>query len=491
MPLLDSPATLPSASEVEPLLIGGKAVVGDGPLLDVTNPANGRLIGRVATASEAQVDSTIAEAAAALRTTAWAQRPPHVRARLLLEAAATIERQADHLAELQMLENGKTRAESRAQALSAAGIFRYYAAVCECSEDAVPPARGEYFNMTVHEPVGVVAALTPWNSPLTMGAQKIAPALAAGNAVVLKAAETTSFVSLALGQCVVEAGLPDGLLSVLAGGVETAVALVENPRIGLISFTGGTSTGQSIARGAADRLVPMILELGGKSPHIVFADADLEAAASAVATGIFGGTGQSCVAGSRLFVERAVADDFRDLLIAKTRALRVGAPSDPASQLGPLASFAHRDRVERFVAQGVEAGGQILLGGGRPEGDAFAEGAYYLPTIIGGIDNRAALAQEEIFGPVLCFMTFEDEQGLIADANDSVYGLAAGIWTADYRRAWRVARALEAGTVWINTYKQLSISAPFGGYKLSGIGREKGLQGLRAYQQAKSLYWAV
>lgn len=491
MPLLDFPAKLPVPDQTEPLLIGGKPVLGDGSVLDVVNPADGSLIGRVAISSTAQVSQTVAGASVALRTTGWGELPPHERARVLGKVADEIERQADYLAELQMMENGKTRNESRAQALASAGIFRYYAAVCECTEDAMPPARGDYFTMSLHEPVGVVAALTPWNSPLTMGAQKIAPALAAGNAVVLKAAETTSFVSLALGQCVVAAGLPEGLISVITGQLETAVALVEDPGVGLVSFTGGTSAGQSIARGAADRLVPLILELGGKSPHIVFADADLKAAAKSVASGIFGGTGQSCVAGSRLFVENSVADEFRELLTTEAKAMRVGPPSDPNSVLGPLASFAHRDRVEGFVKRGIEAGGKVLLGGARPKGEELSKGAYYLPTIIGGIDNSSAIAQEEIFGPVLCFMMFETEETLIAAANDSVYGLAAGIWTNDYRRAWRVARALEAGTVWINTYKQLSIAAPFGGYKLSGSGREKGLQGMRAYQQSKSLYWAV
>lgn len=481
----------PSPDRTEPLLIGGRPVPGQGPVLDVIDPADGKVIGHVATATPAQVKEAVSLAARSLAESGWAALPPHERAAILGRAAIEIERQADHLATLQMRENGKTRAESLAQANAAAGIFRYYAAVCETSEEAMPPARGDYFTMTVHEPVGVVAALTPWNSPLTMGAQKLAPALAAGNAVVLKAAETTSFVSIALGECVVAAGVPDGLVSVIAGGVETAVALVNEPGIGLISFTGGTATGQSIARSAADRLVPLILELGGKSPHVVFADADLDAAAKAVASGIFGGTGQSCVAGSRLFVEASVADAFRERLIAVAGAMRVGPPTDPDSVLGPLASFAHRDRIEAFVQRGIEAGGEILMGGARPEGDAFAQGAYYLPTIIGGIDNSAAIAQEEIFGPVLCFMTFEEEDQLIADANDSVFGLAAGLWTADYRKAWRVARAIEAGTVWINTYKQLSIAAPFGGFKLSGLGREKGLQGMRAYQQAKSLYWAV
>lgn len=491
MSLLSQEAGLPPVDQTQDLMIAGRPVAGDGPPLDVVNPATGALLGRVGTSSPVQVAAAIAAGHKALVQTGWAARPPHERARILSRAADEIERQADHLADLQMSENGKTRTESRAQAMSAAGIFRYYAAVCECSEEAMPPARGDYFTMQVYEPVGVVAALTPWNSPLTMGAQKIAPALAAGNAVVLKAAETTSFVTLALGQCVVAAGLPAGLLSVIAGGRETAVALVEDPGIGLISFTGGTATGQSIARGAADRLVPLILELGGKSPHIVFADADLRAAAKAVAGGIFGGTGQSCVAGSRLFVEASVADEFRALLTEAASAMTLGPPSDPESVIGPLSSFAHRDRVEAFVAAGVAAGGEVLFGGQRPEGDTYADGAYFQPTIIGGLDNSAEIAQEEIFGPVLCFMTFEDEAALVAAANDSAYGLAAGIWTESYRRAWRVARALEAGTVWINTYKQLSIAAPFGGFKLSGQGREKGLQGMRAYQQMKSIYWAA
>ncbi|WP_306155160.1 aldehyde dehydrogenase [Roseovarius sp. MMSF_3281] len=490
MSLLAKDAVLPPVDQIQDLLIAGRPAAGDGPPLDVTNPATGALLGRVGTSSPKQVAAAVAAGRDTLIQTNWAERPPHERARVLTRAADEIERQADHLADLQMSENGKTRQESRAQAMSAADIFRYYAAVCECSEESMPPARGDYFTMQVYEPVGVVAALTPWNSPLTMGAQKIAPALAAGNAVVLKAAETTSFVTLALGQCVVEAGLPKGLLSVVTGGRETAVALVEDPGIGLISFTGGTATGQSIARGAADRLVPLILELGGKSPHIVFADADLEAAARAVANGIFGGTGQSCVAGSRLFVQASVADRFLDLLIEAAGAMTLGPPSDPSSVIGPLSSFAHRDRVEAFVKSGIDAGGEILFGGCRPEGEVYAQGAYFQPTIIGGLDNNSTVAQEEIFGPVLCFMTFEDETDLIAAANDSAYGLAAGIWTDSYRRAWRVARALEAGTIWINTYKQLSIAAPFGGFKLSGLGREKGLQGMRAYQQMKSLYFS-
>jgi betaine-aldehyde dehydrogenase len=490
MPILAGPFQLPG-DEIEPLLLGGRAALGDGPSIEVTDPSDGRTIGRVSTVTPGAIRGLVEDAKAALARSGWTALLPHERARMLARAADVIEARADILAELQMMENGKTRKESRAQALSASGIFRYYAAVCECSEDHMPPARGNYISMTVYEPYGVVAALTPWNSPLTMAAQKLAPALASGNAVVLKAAETTTFVTLALAQCLVEAGLPEGLLTVISGGGDVGRALVEDKGINLISFTGGTSTGQAIARGAAERLVPMILELGGKSPHIVCADGDLPKAARGVANGIFGGSGQSCVAGSRLFVDEAVAEEFTHLLIAEAGKMKAGSPRDEKSVIGPLSSFGHRARVEDFVASGRADGGQILTGGARPQGPEFDKGAYYLPTIIAGLAPTARAVREEIFGPILCLLTFREEDELVGLANDSDFGLAAGIWTADYRRAWRIARLLEAGTVWINTYKELSIAAPFGGFKLSGLGREKGIQGMRAYQQAKSLYWAL
>lgn len=490
MPILEGPFALPGEA-VEPLLLSGKPEMGKGPVIEVTDPSDGSVIGRVSTVLPSEIAELTANAREAYSASGWPTWLPQERARILSRAADIIEARADILAELQMMENGKTRKESRSQALSAAGIFRYYAAVCECAEEHMPPARGAYFTMTVYEPYGVVAALTPWNSPLTMGAQKLAPALAAGNAVVLKAAETTTFVTLALTQCVVEAGLPEGLVSVVSGGADVGRALVADPGVDLISFTGGTSTGQAIARTAADRLVPMILELGGKSPHIVFADADLPKAAASVASGIFGGSGQSCVAGSRLYVEESVRKEFTTLLLQEAAKMRVGPPRDPDSVLGPLASFAHRNQVAAFVDAGRREGGDILCGGASPSGEVYEKGAYYLPTIIGGLNNDAKVVREEIFGPVLCLLSFREERELISLANDSQFGLASGIWTADYRKAWRVARALEAGTVWINTYKELSIAAPFGGFKLSGLGREKGVQGLRAYQQAKSLYWAV
>lgn len=480
-----------STKGVVPLIIGGERVAGEGAPIATINPDSGEPIAPLRAASAAQVDLSVVRAKHAFNDPAWNGATAHERAAFLFAIHDAMQDRLDDLAALQSAENGKPLAECRAQASKAASYFRYYGSVCETLEDALPPARGPYLTATVHEPVGVVAAITPWNSPLTMAAQKIAPALGAGNAVVLKAAETTSLVTLALGECCLDAGLPPGLLSVLAGGAETGTALTGHPDIDLISFTGGTRTGQAIARGAADRLLPLILELGGKSPHIVFADADLKKAAHSVASGIFTGSGQSCVAGSRAFVEESVCEEFQTLLLDATRAMPVGRPSDPDTVVGPLSSFAHRDMVEAMVEEAKASGAKVLIGGERPRGEAFDAGAYYAPTILSGIDNTARIAQEEIFGPVLCLMPFADEASLTQMANASVFGLASGIWTSDFAKAWRVARALQTGTVWINMYKELSIAAPFGGVKLSGVGREKGIDGLRAYQQMKSIYVAL
>jgi acyl-CoA reductase-like NAD-dependent aldehyde dehydrogenase len=403
-----------------------------------------------------------------------------------------IEANAELLAHLQMIENGKVWSECKAQVASAVGTFRYYAGVCETVTAEVTPPRGNYLSMTQYEPYGVVVAITPWNSPLTMEAQKVAPALAAGNAVILKPSEVTSAPALELGRIALEAGLPPGILNVVTGlGSGTGKLLVEHPGVRMVSFTGGTASGRAIARIAADKLMPVALELGGKSPHIVCADADLDAAVEGVIGGIFEGSGQSCVAGSRLFVQRSIQAAFLEKLLARARAIRVDQPDAKAAGMGPIASFAHREKIESMVASALQDGGEILVGGRRPQDGHLAQGAFYLPTVIGGLKSDAYAVREEIFGPVLCTLPFDDEEDLLAQANDSVYGLAAGIWTADYRRAWRVARQLEAGSVWINTYKQLSISTPFGGFKQSGIGREKGITGLRLYQQSKGIYFAM
>jgi betaine-aldehyde dehydrogenase len=308
----------------------------------------------------------------------------------------------------------------------------------------------------------------------------------------VKPAEVTPLLALELGRICMEAGVPRGVVSVLPGkGSIVGDALVRHPLVRKVSFTGGTATGRHIARVAAEKLMPVTLELGGKSPTIVFDDADLEHAVAGVLFGIFSSSGESCIAGSRLFVHRGVKEAFLERLLRATEKLRVGDPEDPATQMGPLITREHREAIERYVGLGLEEGGRLLAGGERPKGGLYDRGWFYKPTVIAGLDNRARMCQEEIFGPVLAVLEFSDESDLLEKANDTVYGLAAGIWTRDYRRAWRVAQRLEAGTVWINTYKQFSISTPFSGIKESGIGVEKGRLGILQYKRQKSLYWGL
>jgi betaine-aldehyde dehydrogenase len=473
------------------LYIAGQWHVGSGGPLVSTDPATGAFNATLTTASSADIDVAVASAHEALRSSGWADMLPHRRADHLHAIAGLLIERIDALAQTVMRENGKTLTECQQQVRSAAGIFRYYASLCETVGSDVTPPRGDYVSLTLHEPWGVVAAITPWNSPVNLAAEKIAPALAAGNAVVLKPSEITSIVSLVLGKLCVEAGLPPGLVNVIPGTASTSEALVRHPGIGMISFTGGTKAGRAIAVVAADRVIPVLLELGGKSANIVMEDADLPLAAAGVAAGIFGSMGQSCIAGSRLFVHESLREKMVEMLVDTARSLRVGPPGEASTQLGPLASFPHRAYVERMVAGARAEGGRVLAGGLRPEGPACANGAYFLPTIIDGLPNSSATCQTEIFGPVLCVMPFSDEADLIRQANDTVYGLACGVWSRDFQRAWRVVRRVQAGSVWVNTYRQNSVSTPFGGFKQSGLGRERGVQGLRQYQQTKSVFLGI
>lgn len=481
-----------SPTTIKPLLISGEWITTRNDAFESINPANGQANFLVSCASDALVDQAIDSAWQAVRQPEWRDMLPHKRASILRAIADGMDRHADTLARLQMIENGKIWSECKAQVASASATFRYYAGVCETVNAEVTPSRGNYLSMTQYEPYGVVAAITPWNSPMTMEAQKVAPALAAGNAVILKPSEVTSAPAIELGRIALEAGLPPGILNVISGfGTTVGKRLVEHPGVRMVSFTGGTASGRAIARAAAEKLMPVALELGGKSPHIVFSDADLPKAVDSVIGGIFEGSGQSCVAGSRLYMQRQIAPQFIEMLVARASQLKVDLPDSPGAQMGPIASFEHRDKIEQMVGTALADGGEILLGGKRPTSEPLQAGAFYLPTILGGLTPNARVVREEIFGPVLCALPFDDEDDLIAQANDSVYGLASGIWTADYQRAWRIARQLEAGSVWINTYKQLSIATPFGGFKQSGIGREKGVAGLRLYQQSKGIYWGM
>ncbi|WP_111892868.1 aldehyde dehydrogenase [Acinetobacter sp. MB5] len=475
---------------VKELYIAGEWRLGRGNVIQSTFPADNSVNAEISTASAEDIEEAIQKADQAWREPTWRNSLPHERAKILYKVADIIEARVDELSQLQTRDNGKPLAETRGLVMSAAATARYVAAACETMNDELTSQRApDFMSMSVHEPVGVVAAITPWNSPIASEVQKLAPALAGGNAVILKPAEATSLIALELAKIFEEAGLPKGLLSVLVGkGSVVGDAIVKHPLVRKISFTGGTTTGRHLAHIAADKLITTSLELGGKSPTIVLPDADVELAVKGVAYGIFSSAGQACIAGSRLFIHSSLYDQFLARLVEVTEKLRVGHPEQANVHMGSLINHAHLESVDRYVQLAKQEGGQVLTGGQALTEGEFAKGSFYLPTIITGLNNNAQVCQEEIFGPVLVVMKYDNEADLLQQANDSCFGLAAGIWTESYRKAWRMARALEVGTVWVNTYKKFSISAPFGGFKDSGIGREKGRQGILSYMQQKSIY---
>ena len=481
--------TMKHALPENQIFVAGEWREGRGSEIESRFSADNSLNCVLSGASRADGIEAIEHAVQAQKSPAWLNLKPHERATYLYAIGKGIEGNIDRIAYIQSRDTGKTLTETRALALSAAGTFRYYGAVCETSDELLTVPRGEFLTYSVHQPLGVVAAITPWNSPIASDAQKIAPALAAGNAVVLKPASWSPLVSLELARIIEQAGLPKGLFSVLPGsGREIGNLLVEHPNIDRVSFTGGTTTGKVIARQAAEKLMPVSLELGGKSPTIVFEDCDIDLAIAGILFGIFSSSGQSCIAGSRLFVHRNIYNTFMKRLVSATERLQVGHPHDANTQVAPLIHVDHRASVESYIATARTEGGNILTGGTRPPDTNLQEGAYLLPTIIDGLDNNASTCREEIFGPVLVAMPFDDEEQVVTMSNDNEFELACGIWTQDFPKAWRVGTAITAGTVWINTYKQFSISTPFGGDKASGMGREKGRDGMRAYMKQKSFY---
>lgn len=471
------------------IFVGGEWRKGNGEEITSLFPAD-RTVNRVLPGASAKdVDEAIGRAQEAAKKPEWRHMLGHQRASILYRIAEGLAKNADRISQIQTRDTGKTLKETKALAMSAVGTFRYFAAVLETFEESIPPARGDYLSLSRFEPIGVVSAITPWNSPIASDAQKVAPALAAGNAVLLKPASWSPLVALEFARIVEEAGLPKGLLSVLPGsGGVVGEKLVTDPAIGRISFTGSSPVGHGIASKAALRMVPVSLELGGKSPTIVFDDADMDVAIAGILYGIYSSSGQSCIAGSRLLVQDTIYKKFVERLVAATKALKVGHPFDPETQIAPLIHDKHRDEVAMWVEGARKDGGRILVGGNIPQGGVYDQGIYYMPTIIDGLDNKSTICREEVFGPVLSVMPFKDEAEAIAIGEDNQYGLACGVWTRDIIKALRVGQAITSGTVWVNTYKQFSIAAPFGGQKESGAGREKGIEGLRAYMIQKTYY---
>jgi aldehyde dehydrogenase (NAD+) len=459
-----------------------------GTTMEVINPATEEVIATVASAGKSDVDEAVAAARAACNGP-WGRMSARERGRLVSRLADRLLEKADDIARLETLHNGKPIFESRQIEIPAAAeCFEYYAGWADKIMGETIPVKGNYLTYTLREPLGVVAAIVPWNFPLLLAAWKVAPALACGNVVILKPASQTPLTAIALGEIAVEVGLPPGVLNVITGpGSSVGQAIVEHPGIDKIAFTGDTTTGKGIMRAAADTLKKITLELGGKSPNIVLADADIDAALRGATTGIFYGKGEVCAAGSRLLVDRSIKDQFMEKLAARAKKMVAGDPLDPKTRYGALASKKQLESVERYVGIATKEGATLVAGGGRAD-IGTGKGYFFQPTVFDNVAPDATIAREEIFGPVLATIAFADLDEAIARANDSQYGLAAAVWTRDVKKAHYVARKLQAGTVWINTYNVYDTAAPFGGYKASGFGREMSAHALEHYTQVKSVW---
>jgi aldehyde dehydrogenase (NAD+) len=473
------------------MFIGGEWVdAAAGGHFESDNPYTGKPWALIPRGGAADVDHAVQAARKAFTTGEWPKLNPSKRGALLRKLGDLITDKSKALAETEVRDNGKLYAEMSAQTAYMAQWYYYYGGLADKIEGAVIPTdKPDTFNYTRHEPLGVVAAIIPWNSPLLLLAWKLAPALAAGNTVVVKPSEYTSASTLEFMQLIEQAGFPSGVVNVVTGfGSEVGTPLVEHPLVAKVAFTGSDATGQRIYEAAARGLKRVTMELGGKSPNIVFDDAHLDNAIKGVISGIFAATGQTCIAGSRLLVQRSIHDRFVEKLVAFARTAKMGNPMDLATQVGPVTNRPQFDKILNYIDIAKSEGAQSVLGGARATRPECGDGWFVEPTIFTGVRNAMRIAQEEVFGPVLAVIPFEDDEEAIAIGNDVAFGLAAGVWTQNMRRAFSMAERLQAGTVWVNTYRAVSYLSPFGGYKRSGLGRESGQEMIREYLQTKSVW---
>ncbi|HEY3279245.1 MAG TPA: aldehyde dehydrogenase family protein [Gemmatimonadales bacterium] len=460
---------------------------GSGKRFPVVNPATEEVLAEVAAGDAADVDAAVAAAKACFESAAWRDLSARKRGRMLYKAADLLEARLDEFAKLETAQNGKTLFESKIELTMTVNTLRYYAGWADKIVGDTLPVEGPFLTYTLREPIGVVGAIVPWNFPLNIASWKIAPALAAGCTMILKPASETPLTALLFAELVLEAGFPPGAFNVVSGGGSTAgAALVRHPDVDKIAFTGSTEVGRQIMKLAADTNKRVTLELGGKSPNVIFADADLKAAVRGAQTGIFYGKGEVCAAGSRLLVEKAVHELVVSQLAEGAKKLVPGDPLDKNTRLGALVSKKQQETVLSYIKKGVDEGAQLVAGGKavKPNG----KGYFVEATVFDGVRPEMTIAREEIFGPVLAVLTFDDFEQGVRLANETMYGLAAGIWTKDIQKAHRAAKAIRAGTVWINSYNFYDSGAPFGGFKASGFGRDLGREALDGYLETKTVW---
>lgn len=473
------------------VLIGGEwQAAASGDHFETQNPYTGTSWARIPRCNEADANRAVAAAKAAFENGAWPAMTATQRGALLRRLGDLIAANAEQLAQTEVRDNGKLIAEMLGQTRYVPQWYYYFGGLADKVEGGVLPIdKPGVFNFTRWEPLGVVAAIVPWNSPLLLLSWKLAPALAAGNTVVIKPSEYTSASTLEFGRLIEQAGFPPGVVNIITGfGNEVGAPLVTHPDVAKIAFTGGEMSGQRVYESAAKGLKRVTLELGGKSPNIVFDDAVMDDAVKGAISGIFAASGQTCIAGSRLLVQRSIHNEFVDRLVSFAKTARMGNPADPDTQVGPVTTPPQYRKILDYIAVGKSEGAQAVLGGGPADKEKFGDGWFVDPTIFTGVNNRMRIAQEEIFGPVLSVIPFADEEEAIAIANDTIYGLAAGVWTQSIRRALLMSERLRAGTIWVNTYRAVSFMSPFGGYKRSGLGRESGQEAIYEYLQQKSVW---